>query len=449
MHCKPLLSFMGLLLSASSMAQTVEIFSPYKQNNLRLPSVPIVVNDPYFSIWSPWNHLNDGSTRHWDNDEKPIDGLLRVDGKTYTFMGAQEKSRLLPIAALGDDEQWEGRYTNTKPADGWQKPGFDDTAWQKGKAAWGTPGMLSVNTPWTGDNTDIYLRREVTLTADDLKRDLYVLFSHDDGMEVYINGVKVAEEGEGQFFRTQQQLDGNAKAALHAGRNIIAAHCHNGSGSLLADFGLYYKDIVSTSGNEQAKQVSVSVLATNTYYTFQCGPVYLDLVFTAPMLMDDLDLLSTPVNYISYQVRSYRELDMPTLAYLHDFGSTTQASSYAMIGYDEVEDIEYMYRHYKALWAHEGKVSIFDAFRKLAANYSDIMARCREMDKTIYDDAQKTGGVKYAEILSGSYRQVIAAHKLFRDKDGVGGSHDDINIRLQSERTLDKTVCSPRLGYLS
>ena len=30
----------------------------------------------------------------------------------------------------------------------------------------------------------------------------------------------------------------------------------------------------------------------------------LDLVFTAPMLIDDLNMLSTPVNYFSYQVRS-------------------------------------------------------------------------------------------------------------------------------------------------
>jgi len=46
------------------------------------------------------------------------------------------------------------------------------------------------------------------------------------------------------------------------------------------------------------------------------------------------------------------------------------------------------------------------------------MAKCREFDKMIYDDGLKAGDVKYAEILSGSYRHVIAAHKLFQDKDG-------------------------------
>ena len=35
-----------------------------------------------------------------------------------------------------------------------------------------------------------------------------------------------------------------------------------------------------------------------------CGPVLLDVVFTAPLLLDDLDRMSMPVNYISWQVRS-------------------------------------------------------------------------------------------------------------------------------------------------
>ena len=53
-----------------------------------------------------------------------------------------------------------------------------------------------------------------------------------------------------------------------------------------------------------AVQKSVDVMPTQTYYTFACGPVELDIVFTAPLLPDDLDLLSAPVNYVSYRVRS-------------------------------------------------------------------------------------------------------------------------------------------------
>ena len=88
-----------------------------------------------------------------------------------------------------------------------------------------------------------------------------------------------------------------------------------------------------------------------------------------------------------------------------------------MIGYDEIYDIEYMYYRYKGYWARNGK-TIFQAFDELKNNYTDIMNRCRELDKRIYDDGLMSGNIKYAEILSGSYRHVIAAHKLFMDKNG-------------------------------
>lgn len=53
-----------------------------------------------------------------------------------------------------------------------------------------------------------------------------------------------------------------------------------------------------------AVQESAGVLPTQTYYTFVCGSVRLKVVFTAPLLLDDLQRMSTPVNYISYQVES-------------------------------------------------------------------------------------------------------------------------------------------------
>ena len=70
------------------------------------------------------------------------------------------------------------------------------------------------------------------------------------------------------------------------------------------DFGLYRNKSAENVNAEKAVQKSVDVMATSTYYTFGCGPVELDLVFTAPMLIDNYDLLSSPINYISYQVRS-------------------------------------------------------------------------------------------------------------------------------------------------
>ncbi|MGI6242515.1 MAG: glutaminase domain-containing protein [Prevotella sp.] len=507
----------ALAYGISAMAQTAEVFRPYQETDLRLPSVPLLVSDPYFSIWSPYNELNEGTTRHWTNDEKPLQGWLRVDGVTYSFMGA-DREVFSAIAPMADEGGWKARYSRKKQPEGWQKPDFNDASWREGTAAFGSSDLSFVRTKWGEENSDLYVRREVNITSADLNEDLMLIYSHDDVFEIYINGTKVADTGETWREGVRLPLNDKLKKLLKPGKNIIASHCHNTTGGAYTDFGLY-KQLKSKVGNVmQAKQKSVSVLATSTYYTFSCGPVELDLVFTAPMLINDYDLLSSPVNYISYQVRSVdgkehdaqmlmtaspllavnkagqpsvttlethggvkyaktgtieqpilaktgdgicidwgylylpaingevsigdaeqmkstftstgkllkseekivsrKPTEIPTMGYHHSFGRVKQGAGYALIGYDEIEDIEYFYKRYKAYWAHEGKVTIFDMFDRMNRDYASIMNSCRQMDKQIYDDGLKAGNKKYAEILSGSYRHVIAAHKLFRDDQG-------------------------------
>lgn len=513
-----LAAVMAVTLSAG--AQTPEFFEPYKTIDLRLPSVPIFVNDPYVSFWSPCDELNAGNTCHWTDDEKPIDGMLRVDGVTYRFMGVEREyvldQTLLPMA---DEEAWEAKATTKKQTGtGWTAPDFDDSSWEIKKGAFGTAKEYPhVNTPWEDANSDVYVRRTVNLKASDIAKDLYVVFSHDDVFELYINGHRVVSTGETWLQGETTRLTDTMKGYLKEGENVIAAHCHNTTGGAYLDYGLFVNSKTENPDIKKAVQKSVDVLATNTYYTFECGPVMLDVVFTAPMLIDNLDLLSTPINYISYQVRSNdgKEHDVqfylatspelavntsnqatlsslksengikyicagtteqpvlakgsdgicidwgfvylpqingtvslastlevesvfanegklprtkisvastkqsknPTLAFTYDFGKIKTGSNFAMIGYDEVWDIEYMNQRYKGYWARNGK-TIYQAFEELRDNYTDIMKRCRELDKRIYDDAFASGDKMYAEILSGTYRHCIAAHKLFEGPNG-------------------------------
>ena len=504
-----------MLAATYGHAQPADYFKPYKATDLRLPSVPIVVNDPYFSIWSPYDRLTDGTTRHWTNDEMPLTGLLRVDGEVYRFMGAEKEYILAPIVPMADAGPWKGMVTRQNPGKGWEAVQFDDSQWREQEGAFGTRGEYEhVRTRWTETNSDIYVRRTVDVSDADANSELYLNFSHDDVFELFINGQEVARTGE--TWKTGEVAK-IAKGIIKPGKNLIAAHCHNTHGGAYLDFGIS-KNIMEKKANVKvARQKEVDVLATNTYYTFECGPVELDIVFTAPMLIDNLDMLSVPVNYISYQVRSvdkkahdvqfflgaspeiavnkatqptvsgivresgvvyartgtveqpilakkgdgicidwgylylpavngevgcgatekvindfattgkiaqreekvvsHNAADMPLLSYVHDFGTVTQAASYTLIGYDEVQDIEYMYYRYKGYWARNGK-TIFQAFNELNRGYNNVMQQCRDLDRRIYDDGFNAGNKKYAEILSASYRHVIAAHKLFEDKDG-------------------------------
>ncbi len=524
------------IMTLSTFAQDDALFEPYKSISLRLPSVPLITNDPFISFWSPYNKLTDGTTRHWTDIEKPMDGLLRVDGKLYRWMGVQ-KTHMLgnPLLPMASDQTWSAKTYIGKALSGtdWAQEDFDDSEWTLRSGAFGCPKgkydngtkncpdewHRNVKTEWFEVGSNLYVRRHVNLTAEDLKKDLYVKFSHDDCFYLYLNGKMIVNTGNVWRPNITQQITEEMKAYLHEGDNVIAVRCENREGGAYCDFGLYENIKTNVPEEEIAVQTGVDVLACNTYYKFRCGNVNLDVVFTAPMIIDDLESISVPINYISYRVTSrddqehdvqfyfgltsemtiyhtdtetvsrsttkngvkyvyagsksqpvlQRVADMvpidwgyiylpaidgnvciadcnyaesefaadgkistvktgvvtaadiskyPTLAFTKDLGKSTKAYGHMLIGYDERYDIQYHKRNYKGYWARNGK-TIYEAFEEMRDKYYYYMLRSRDMDKLIYDDAYNaTKSKKYAELLSGTYRHVLAAHKLFEDSEG-------------------------------
>jgi hypothetical protein len=51
-------------------------------------------------------------------------------------------------------------------------------------------------------------------------------------------------------------------------------------------------------------QKSVKLTATQTIYTLTCGKADVTVTFTSPLLMDELEVLSRPASYITYDVQS-------------------------------------------------------------------------------------------------------------------------------------------------
>jgi Domain of unknown function (DUF4965)/Domain of unknown function (DUF5127)/Domain of unknown function (DUF1793)/Domain of unknown function (DUF4964) len=296
------LLFGTLVILFAGCSKTGTTASVSVTKNIRPPAYPLITIDPYTSAWSAADNLYDDVVRHWTGKRFGLIGALRVDGQVYRFLGKEEipKKAILPMA---DHGAWEGKYLINKPGEGWEKSDFIDSSWKSGKGAFGSEGMPSMSTLWqTGE---IWVRREFNIESQLPEVPLYLIYSHDENFELYLNGQKLVDTGYSYKNKVVLLLDDNLRKLINQhGKNVIAAHCSNKVGGAYVDFGIYQDSEIPAVFARNAIQKSAALSATQTHYSFTCGPVELKVRFISPLLPDNLDLLSRPVNYITYETQA-------------------------------------------------------------------------------------------------------------------------------------------------
>ncbi len=125
------------------------------------------------------------------------------------------------------------RYTVETPADGWQTPEFDDSAWAEAPGGFGTrntPGAR-IGTEW--NSKDIWIRKSFELKTVPAKPAL--LIHHDDEAQVFINGKEVASFQRWTSEYEVVPIESAGVAALKPGVNVMAVHCHQDAGGQFID----------------------------------------------------------------------------------------------------------------------------------------------------------------------------------------------------------------------
>jgi hypothetical protein len=145
-------------------------------------------------------------------------------------------AEVAPLVADSRLEPQEWAYTTEAPDQGWTGPRFDDASWKRGPGGFGTmgtPGAV-VRTQW--NSKDIWLRRK--FHAAEVPPRLALQVHHDDQVEVYLNGRRVFESRGYLVAYKQVLLPRESAAALAAGENVVAVHCHQTTGGQYIDVGL-------------------------------------------------------------------------------------------------------------------------------------------------------------------------------------------------------------------
>ena len=240
--------------------------------------------------------LNESNTKHWTGKEQPLIGLLRVDGKTYNFLG-KPSYPVQWLAQTSTQQAHAAKYITTQPADNWMNEDFNDASWIAATLPFGTKN-LNPSTEWS--TKEIWMRRNFDVFDTNIQQ-LLLYLKNDDDAEVYINGEKVLTTGWAGNYR-EHELPASIIQKLHRGKNLLAIHCTNTGGDAWLDAGIATRQVIKNI--EPAVQNALLVTATQTKYIFSCGAVNLEVDFLSPLLANNLDMLSRPVSFVRFAVTS-------------------------------------------------------------------------------------------------------------------------------------------------
>jgi hypothetical protein len=352
------------LFFAAAAALVAQTLAP-----LRPPAVPLVAHDPYFSVWSMADHLNDDDTRHWTGKPQSLTALIRIDGKTWRVMGRnpqpvpplpQTKVEVLPTRTIYDF------------------------------AGSGVRLRLTFLTPAIPGDLDV-LSRPVTYVVWEVASDDGA--QHDVAAYLDASSELVVNTPDEPAVWSRYELDGKPVVRMGTRSQPVLEKVGD---DLRIDWGYLY---LATDGAEAS--ALAATLRPEAEQAFQQDG-------RLPAA-DDLD--EPPVS---------RRGRMPALAASIHIGTAgaQPVSRFFMLAYDDLYSLEYFERKVRPWWRRKGQGAA-ELLRSARSDYASLAARSKAFDDELMADLRHAGGEQYARLAALAYRQTFAAHKLVADADGT------------------------------
>lgn len=328
--------------------------------DLRVPAVPLITNDPYFSVWSTDDTLYKQTTKNWTGKSQAINGNIIIDNVAYRFMGVQGANDTM--------EQTNIEITATSTIYTFEKAGIELT--------------VTFTTPLLLNDLDVLSRPCTYLTIsaaslDDKEHHVKAIIDIDES-HCHISGKDkevdiVCHHIEEEIYKT-----------AYIGKAEQGALAHSGD-IITIDWGYLYTAILKKDN-------------LHTYYA--------------------IDKKEETSKIIGANMTDNIEDNYAALYTVMDFGKVKEKKEeYMVLAYDDIASIMYFGDAIKGYWAKDGK-TILEVISDSFNEYGNIIEKTALLDRQIIDYAYKAAGKEYALICSLAYRQTIGAHKLIADKNG-------------------------------
>jgi len=334
---------------------------------LRLPAVPLVACDPYFSIWSCADKLTDDLPKHWTGKYHALVGMVRIDGKAWRLMANQPAEvPALPQASV--------EVLPTRTIYIFQSPEVRI--------------VLTFMTAALPDDLEV-LSRPVTY----LNWEVQAADDKEHAVSLYFDAVGeiVVNTPDQQIVWAREELGG--LSALKLGSKDQPVLAKKGD-DLRIDWGYLY---VAAAKDKATRQALAGSRACRE-------------AFTASGTLPESDDKNMP--------RAAKD-DWPVAACVFDLGQVAAApvSRMFILAYDDLYSIQYLGQNLRPYWRRKGAEAA-DLLAAAAKDYGPLCARCKTFDEELMAELTKAGGEKYARICALAYRQCLAANKVAADANG-------------------------------
>jgi len=333
------------------------------QHHFRPPAYPLITVDPYFSIWSFHDTLNNASTVHWTGRDNSLVGLIRVDGLTYCFLG------LAPNPQIQKAKQISVRVTATRTIYHF-KCGMVNLTW-------------TFTAPLLPGRLDLFSR-----PADYLSWQISAADHAIHKVQLYFSAAGNIPVNTPDQVITWKKENTPWLQVVRAGtesQHILGRKGDN----VRIDWGWLY--LAVPSANHAVTTVFENDRAEQAFAGSGTLPSQMDS--DTPRAADDRPAVlctSLDPGAVGRVVRT----------------------GHLILAYDDLYSIEYFHRWLRPWWRRVPGMTALRMLDDAEKDYGQVRQDCQQFDSGLYREAEQTGGRKYAEICSLAFRQAMAAHKL-------------------------------------